>query len=480
MTKIEPYKLGGKWKRIHFVGIGGVGMSPIAKLCLERGLAVSGSDIRENPNTIRLKTMGASLFYTHDATNIRRADVVVISSAIPDTNPERIQAQSVGIPVIKRGTALAMLMSDYPKQIAVAGTHGKTTCSGLLAHTFHQLRLDPTYLVGATVVSTGFNAALGHSPYFISESDESDGSFLELCPSIGIITNIEPEHIAHYGSFDALCTAFQTFMNAIATMGGTLVINADDPGVMSLASAITPPARTMTFGLSSPADVSASTIAFHPTKTTFTVHAPNHDSLPAEIPLLGRHNIYNSLAVIAAGLVEGIHLPDFLTSLSSFRGVGRRFEHIGSINDIHIYDDYAHHPTEIDTTLTGAKLANASRLICIFQPHRYSRTSQLLTEFGHCFSQADRVIITDIYGANEPNPTQMSGQDVVDVIATATNQAVDYVANKSLIPRFLIPQLEPGDTIVTMGAGDISSLAKELVNHLKSVLVEPSLDHVAI
>ena len=457
-------------QRLHFIGIGGTGMSPIAKLCLEQGREVSGSDMKESANTIRLKTLGAKLFYEHKDTNIHRIDAVIVSSAIDPENPELMEAQSRNIPVIQRGQALAYLMAEFPKRVVVAGTHGKTTTTGMLAHAMTAMRLQPTYLVGATVMNSGINANLGKSHYFVTESDESDGSFMCLSPNVAIVTNIEPEHLTHYGgSFETLCDSFRQFMADTVSRNGKLIVNADDDEVMALAAEF-PVESVITFGMEREAMIRATQIEQSAMGSRYQLHVKGDVVGAVSLQLLGRHNVANSLAAMGVALSEGVSVSEFSVALGQFSGVSRRFEKLVERDGICVYDDYAHHPTEILTTLSGIKAAGYARVICVFQPHRYSRTLQLLDEFGECFAPADWVIITDIYAASEKNETEATGQLVVDKIQAKPSQKIEYMAQKSQIPSHLIGELRRGDLVITMGAGDITTTGKALANEIKAKL----------
>lgn len=452
---------------IHFIGIGGSGMSAIARIAIEKGYRVSGSDLKESVNTVRLKNLGARVFYEHVPANIREADLVVASGAISMANPEYEGAVRSQIPVYTRAQFLGFLMDQFPKKISVAGTHGKTTTTSLTTRVLEMCGTNPTYLIGADMNDFGGNAGLGQGAYFVAESDESDGSFLQLNPNIAIITNIEPEHMNYFKTEENLMDHFNQFIERVLEVDGYVVVNRDDERISKLTETMDQK-NIIYYGLHKEANLMAKNVHLHENGVTYDLVVDGKDRGEVNLQVLGRHNAYNSLAAIGVGLRESLPLPSILQGLSQFSGTRRRMQLIGDVNDIRIYDDYGHHPTEIKATLEAAKQSFKRHLICIFQPHRYTRTQSLLNDFPLCFDSADRVIITDIYSSGEDPIDGVSSQSIITAMQKTHSQA-EYIANKSAIPEKIMDQLKPGDMIVTMGAGDIHTIAKEISIRLKSL-----------
>lgn len=455
-----------KHKTIHFIGIGGVGMSGLARILLAQGYRVSGTDMKETIQTIRLRDLGATLFYGHDAANLRLADIVVVSSAIDVNNPELAYALAEHIPVIKRGELLGILMQAFAVRIAVCGTHGKTTTSAMTARALDICGKMPTFVIGADVHDYGINAVLGESDFFVAESDESDGSFLYQEPSVGLFTNLEQEHMEHYGSLENLKEHFLRFMEGIVSRDGILIINADDPILYELGQQF-PSTAVQWYGLRDDLSCRADTIVHHAEGVTFQVHLNHGPASEVNLKLMGTHQVYNALAVIAMGYRLNLPLDGIIKGLGLFSGTKRRCQLVGESGNIAVYDDYAHHPTEIRVTLEALKNSLKRRLICVFQPHRYSRTKDLLAQFPNAFGAADLTIITEIYAANEAKIRGLSGKLIVEKMKDNGNAHALFIPQKSDIARKLIPLLIPGDIVVLMGAGDISSVGKELVAQLR-------------
>ncbi|MGE4169332.1 MAG: UDP-N-acetylmuramate--L-alanine ligase [Candidatus Margulisiibacteriota bacterium] len=462
-----------KKKTIYFIGIGGAGMSAIAKILLEQGYKVSGSDLKETITTIRLKDLGAKLFYGHDPKNLRSADYVVVSSAISEDNPEYTHALQEKLPVLKRAEMLNEVMKSFPGRISVAGTHGKTTTTSMITRVLESANQKPTYIIGAEMADYGGSAGLGDGNYVVAESDESDGSFLHLEATIGVLTNIEPEHMDYYKRVDNLFGHFVTFMNAILSRKGYLVLNADDANLMSLVPQLSDTSSVIYYGIEAEASIRAQSIVHSPTGVHFNLLVNGEDMGEVLLSVKGVHNVYNALAAIAFGLREHLPLDLIKKGLMNFTGAKRRLQVIGQVNDIIVYDDYGHHPTEIRVTLEGVKQSLQRRTICIFQPHRYTRTRDLLESFPTAFGAADKVIITEIYSANEKKISGISGKVIVDKMKKLYPQVdVCFISKKSDIASKLAPTLKQGDVVITMGAGDIYTVAKELYVQLK----EASLD----
>lgn len=451
-------------KRLHFIGIGGAGMSAIAKVALERGYKVSGSDLKESIYTIRLKDLGAEIYIGHKPANLRKADVIVLSSAIPDENPEFQFAKQERIPMIRRAEMLAILMADSPCSIGVAGTHGKTTTSSMMTQVLALCDKKPTFVIGAELKNFGSNGALGHLEYFVAEADESDGSFLCLHPKIGIITNVEADHLDYYESFEDIQTHFKRYIDDIIQRGGYVALNQDDPILKSLGDAY--PTGVHYYGIQTSAPVMAQEIQQTSQGTRFSLVIEGNPQGEVQLQVHGHHNVMNALGVLTVAWQSKLPLEKVKKGLSDFSGTKRRFQFIGQAKQIKVYDDYAHHPTEINVTLKGAKAGFNQRLICIFQPHRYTRTRDLMHQFSDSFDAADAVFITDIYAANEKKIEGVTSKKIVEDLKKKGISA-HYIPKKGDIVQDILPHLKPQDLVITMGAGDINSVAKELFAQLK-------------
>ncbi len=450
---------------IHFIGIGGSGMSGIATVLLQKGFKVSGSDLKESGVTLRLAELGASIFIGHDRDHIGHdTDMVIISSAIREDNPELVTAREKGIEIVKRGEMLARLMEEK-KGIAVAGAHGKTTTSSMIALAFERNGLDPTVIVGGDVSEFGGNAKLGHGEYLIAEADESDGSFLLLSPFIAVITNIEDDHLDYYGSREAIKRAFEEFVGRVPE-GGYTVMCADDPNVRELTEGYGK--RVITYGINHPAYYSAGNIRTEGLPTTAEIYYRGDKLGELELNVPGVHNINNAMAAIAVGRIAGLDFEAVAKALQSFRGVHRRFQLLGNVNGIRVVDDYAHHPTEVKATLRAAQQTKANRVIGVFQPHRFTRTKFLHKEFGEAFSDADIIIINEIYAAGETPIEGVSAELIVRAITDREKRPVYYFGTTEEITDFLCRTAEPGDLILTLGAGNIWTVGTELVERLKA------------
>lgn len=449
------------WHHIHLIGIGGVGMSGLAHLYHQQGFRVTGSDLARNSYTKKLEALGISVFMGHHADHSTGADCVIVSSAVQPTNPELVAAKTAGCPVIKRGDALAHIMTHYPHRWVVAGTHGKTTTSTLWVHALTQIGQPPSYAIGATVLHSGTNAHTQSTTHFVAESDESDGSFLALSPTVAIITNIEHEHVDFYPTISELVASFRVFIATVLDAGGWVIANYDDP---ILAQALpTQSDRIITYGTHPNATVFATDIDTTPTGCHYTLNTPNGVVKQIELPMLGDHNISNSLGVMAALYQADLPVPP--TVFSGFKGASRRFEPIGTHNAIQIIDDYAHHPTEIKTVLAGMKALNAARIVCVFQPHRLSRVAALVTDFSNCFNDADWLIVTPIYTANEPpKNSDAIRQELLINIQRHSTATVQYESDLNALADKVAPALRPGDVVITLGAGNISRVAHALLH----------------
>ena len=442
-------------EKIHFIGIGGAGMSGIAQILLELGgYQISGSDLKKSEITERLVKLGAVVYTGHHEDNLdNKVDTVVISSAIPADNPEVVKAKKSGIPVIQRGEMLSRLM-ERQKGIAIAGAHGKTTTSSLTSLLFENNNLDPTVVLGGEFNDIGGNAKLGQGKYIIAEADESDGSFLKLNPTITVVTNIDDDHLDYYGSNENIKKAFIEFILK-TPQNSFAVVCADDPGVKAILPEIEKKVRLIKYGLSAKADYLARDIRFAGITTKFLVE--NQGKILGEIVLNipGKHNVYNALAAVAVGMECGIDFPNIAQSLHLFQGVHRRFEKVGVVNGVSIYDDYAHHPSELKAAIAAAKLMGVQRLIAVFQPHRFSRTQFLKEEFGSAFRDADILIITEIYAAGEKPINGVNAHLLLEEIEKQTGQRTKYIADLKEIAIKLADVVRPGDLVLTLGAGDI-------------------------
>ncbi len=442
-------------RHVHFVGIGGVGMCGLAEILHVSGYSVSGSDLRESAITERLEGLGVRLSIGHEAAAVREADVVVYSSAIRATNPELVAAHGRGIPVIPRAEMLAELMR-MKYGVAIAGSHGKTTTTSLVGAVLEAGELDPTTIVGGMVKSLGANSQLGAGDVLVAEADESDGSFLRLAPTVVVITNVDREHLEHYGSYEALERSFVAFANRVPFYGVS-VLCLDDPGVQRLLPEIT--RRTTTYGLSAQADVGAERIVPEGLLTRFRPRARGESLPELRLAMPGEHNVTNALAAIAVGLEFEVPFERIKSALEEFRGIGRRFEVLGERDRVLVIDDYAHHPAEIRATLAAARQGLGRRLVAVFQPHRYTRTRDLFDDLARAFHDADQLLLTDIYAAGEEKLAGVSASALAEASRDFGHQGVRYVSEKEELLPALREVIEPGDAVIFMGAGDIGRIA---------------------
>lgn len=450
-------------RKIHFVGIGGAGMSAIAKVLLERGLSVSGSDLKRSGAIGVLEATGAAVSIGHDASNVAGVDLVVISSAIPETNPEVVAAREIGIEVITRGRALALVL-EGTDAVIVAGTHGKTTTTSMIVSILLDGGSDPTYLIGGGLNDSGTNARHGTSRLSVAESDESDGSFLLLEPHVAVVTNVEADHLDHWGSFDAIVDAFDRWLGHVDD-DGTIVVPAANHHLVDAARATG--RKILTFG--DGGDVAATDIAFDVPGARFEL-VEGGDSYPVVLKVRGAQIVSNALAAAAACLAAGMSLEGVARGLGGYRGVERRFQRRGEAAGVVVIDDYAHHPTEIKAVLAASRPGPWRRVVAVFQPHRYSRTQAFFEEFGGSFAGADRIVVTDIYGAGEQPRPGITGKLVSDsVAANLPGRSVAYLPHRDEVLDYLAVNLRPGDMVLTLGAGDVSAYGDELLSRLKEV-----------
>lgn len=453
-----------RYKNIYLIGIGGCGVSAIAKILHQMGFKVSGSDIKESSNTMRLKDLGIKVFIEHNPSNLRDANLVVYSSAIAKTNIEYHEAVAKNLPIIKRAEMLSWIMDRFKHRIAVAGTHGKTTTTSMISKILYDGGLDPTYLIGGETDYVDGNARLGKGDYSVAEADESDGSFLELNPSISILTNIEPDHMEYFGTVDNLHKIFFEFVEK-TQKDGLLIAGIDSEASATIAAKTS--LKKITYSINSDADFTANKFYFDKNGSSFNVFYKGKKLGEMRLSVPGEQNVSNSLAAIAVGLEAGIPFASIVSILNSFNGAKRRFQFIGEVDGITIVDDYAHHPTEVKATLRAAKLGwgEDHRIVAIFQPHRYSRTLNLFNQFGEAFVDADLLVLTEIYSAGEAPIQNVDGKLISKEVEK--HQDVLYIQRKERIPEILMKTLKSGDMVITMGAGDIHTVGKELLSRLK-------------
>ena len=464
-------KLPGELGPIHFVGIGGIGMSGIAEVLLTLGYRVQGSDSKKSKITDRLETLGATVFEGQRAENVAGAGVIVISTAIKKGNPELEEARRRGLPVVRRAEMLAELMR-LRSNIAIAGTHGKTTTTTMVATLLDAGGLDPTVINGGVIHAYGSNARAGAGEWMVVEADESDGSFNRLPADIAIVTNIDPEHMEHWGSFDALRQAFTNFASSIPFYG-LAVCCTDHPEVQALVGRLTD-RRVVTFGFNAQADVRAMNLTYHKGIAHFDIALQGETtdgSVPmiegCTLPMPGDHNVSNCLAAVAVARHLGIKKSEIRTALAKFGGVGRRFTRVGEINGVTIIDDYGHHPVEIAAVLKAARQASTGRVIAVHQPHRYSRLSNLFEDFCTCFNEADVVAIADVYSAGEEPIPGASRDDLVAGLIAHGHRHARAILSEDDLERLVREQARPGDMVVCLGAGTISTWANALPARLQ-------------
>jgi UDP-N-acetylmuramate--alanine ligase len=458
----------GTTRRVHFVGIGGIGMSGIAELLANLGYVVSGSDTKRTDTTARLETMlGVTVYEGHAAKNVGDADVVVYSSAVRPANAEIVEAHRLGVPVIPRAEMLAELMR-LRFSIAIAGSHGKTTTTSMIAFVLERAGLDPTAVIGGRLSAFGSNARLGSGDYLVAEADESDRSFLMLWPSIAVITNIDHEHMESYGSFGDLQQAFAQFANKVPFYGA-VVACADDPSLLEILPTIT--RRVVTYGFDRThaqiigADVELG--SFGGRCAVWRRGLERDDLLGTlELSVPGRHNLQNALAVVAVGERLGLEFARVADALSSFHGAERRFERHGEFGGILVVDDYGHHPTEIAAVLAAARATLSRRIVVAFQPHRYSRTERLFDAFGPALRDADEILLTDIYPAGEEPIAGVTVEALANAVRAGSGRPVRVIPALDAVVPELLRIVRPGDVVITLGAGSIGSLPKRLVQRL--------------
>jgi UDP-N-acetylmuramate--alanine ligase len=454
-----------RYQHIHFIGVGGIGMSGIAEILLNLGYRVSGSDVKRSETVERLERLGAKVHVGHHAENVEGAHVVVYSSAVPRDNPEMQAARQRQIPAIPRAEMLAELMR-LKYAIAVAGTHGKTTTTSMVGTVLAEGRYDPTIVVGGRITALGSNARLGQGDFLVAEADESDGSFLKLTPTIAVVTTIDAEHLDYYPSLDAIRDAFVAFV-AKVPFYGCAVLCLDEPNIQAMIPRVEK--RVITYGLASSADLVARHLEMSGMKSRFEVvhHGTRLGDCMLQVP--GRHNVLNALAAIGVGLDLEIPFLTIQKALGAFTGVQRRFQVKGETAGILVVDDYGHHPAEIRATLAAARSGFDRRIVTVFQPHRYTRTRHLKQEFVTAFNQADVLLVLDVYAAGEAPIPGVTSADLADAIRAHGHRNVTYVgSDKAAVVEHLIETVRRGDLVLTLGAGDVGQLGPELLRRLEA------------
>jgi len=450
----------------HFIGAGGAGMSGIALVLAKRGARVTGSDLKESRYSRALEAAGVPVAIGHRAENLGSPEVVVVSSAIPDTNPEVVEAVGLGIPVWPRARMLAHLAGGR-STIAVAGTHGKTSTSSMAATMFSGMGLDPSFLIGGEVRGFDTNAVNGSGEYYVVEADESDGSFVFLDPHVAIVTNIEADHLDHYGTLAHVEDAFVDFMSRVSPEGA-VVVWGDSPRAVELAKQAG--RRLVTYGFTDACDVRCRVIGREGIGTRFEVVFPDGHAVRTVTQVPGDHMALNGTAALATAWFLGLDVTAAAEALGGFSGVKRRFDLVGEVGGVTVVDDYAHHPTEVRATLKAAHALGFGRVIVLFQPHRYSRTEALAREFGDAFTSADRVAFMDVYSAGEPPIPGVSGKTLLEeVLEQHPRTQAAYLPHRGDIVTFLASRCRPGDLLLTMGAGDVTTVGPELVHELTAM-----------
>lgn len=465
MTEVSS---NAKIESAHFIGIGGAGMSGIALVLHERGCKVTGSDLKASHYVRELEDAGIEVHVGHEAATIDAVmpQVIVTSTAIPETNPEVLRARELGIPIWPRAKMLSYL-SDDALTVAVAGTHGKTTTSSMVATMLDKLGLDPSFLIGGVVEGYDTNGKNGDGGYFVCEADESDGSFLYLNPDVVVVTNIEADHLDHYGTLENIEKTFCKFMDLVGEKG-TVIINGDNSHYVELARSTG--RHVVTYGFDESCDyVCRPEDTHHKIESNFSVATPSHGEVHVTIAANpGRHNMANATAALAVADVLGQGVDEAVRALSQFKGARRRFTHVGDIAGVTVVDDYGHHPTEVAATLAAAKDLQFSRIVCVFQPHRYSRTQALADKFAHAFKDVDVLRVMDVFSAGEMPIPGISGKTISSGVAAAGEVAdVEYVPNRRKLVEELVDLVRPGDLLITQGAGDVTQIGPLFIEAMR-------------
>jgi len=453
----------GKIRKIHFIGIGGIGMSGIAEVLINLGYQVSGSDLKESEITRRLSDLGGAITYGHRRENLTEVDVVVTSTAVRTDNPEVLEAHRRLVPVIPRAEMLAELMR-MKYGIAIAGTHGKTTTTSMVATVLTHCGIDPTAVIGGRLDAFGSNAKLGQGKYLVAEADESDGSFLKLSPTIAVVTNIDADHLDYYRDLDEIRTTFIDFINKVPFYG-LAVLCLDDANIQALLPQVRK--RLVTYGLNSQADFAASAIEHSADRTAFTVHYRGQTLGRLGFRMPGRHNVLNALAAVAVGMELDLPFAAIAEGFKDFGGVQRRFQIKGEVDGVMVVDDYGHHPAEIKATLAAARSGWQRRVVTVFQPHRYSRTRALFDEFVTAFYQADHLVVMDVYAAGEDPLPGVSAAALAAGISGHGHRSCVYAADRTAALAHLRDTVRPGDMVITLGAGNVWQVGEEFLAGLK-------------
>ena len=460
--------------KVHLVGIGGAGMSGIARILLARGREVSGSDARDSRTVLALRAQGAQVALGHRAENLDQLDgdptAIVVSTAIRPDNPELLEAQRRGVAVLRRAEALAALMADH-RVACVAGTHGKTSTTSMLTVALQHCRLDPSFAIGGDLNDSGANAHHGEGGVFVAEADESDGSFLVFAPSVAVVTNVEPDHLDHHGSAEAYTAVFDEFVRRIEP-GGVLIADADDPGAARIAElGESEGLRVRRYGREVTGDGDARIVGYRPEHgagiATVELQGAEARRVDVQVSVPGEHMAANAVAALLAGLELGASLEGLLDGLAAFGGVRRRFEFKGAAGGVQVFDDYAHHPTEVEAQLRAARpVAADGRLVVVFQPHLFSRTAAFAGEFAKALGLADEVVVLDVYGAREDPQPGVTGALIADAVPAAAER-VHYEPSLTAAAPLVAGLVRPGDLVLTMGAGDVTMLGPEILEELE-------------
>ena len=465
-----PFEIGP----VHFIGIGGIGMSGIAEIMLRTGYQVQGSDAKASANTERLEKLGAKVFIGHDAANVEGAYAIVYSTAVKPDNPEMVAGRARRLPLVRRAEMLAELMR-LQFSVAVGGTHGKTTTTSMVAALLDAGGLDPTVVNGGIINAYGTNAKVGAGDWIVVEADESDGTFLKLKSTVAIVTNIDPEHLDHYGDFEAVKKAFRDFVENIPFYGFAAICT-DHPEVQAMAARVEN-RRLVTYGVNPQAEVRAENCTMGPDGARFDVTIRPNEGAPIRyddlrLPMAGQHNMLNALAAIAVARELGVGAEDIRKGLAGFEGVKRRFTTTGVANGVRIVDDYGHHPVEIASVLKAARAVSEGKVIAVVQPHRYSRLNDLFDEFCHCFNDADVVVVADVYAAGEAPLAGVDRDALVEGLRRYGHRHVLPLQGPAELAALIRAEAKPGDLVVLLGAGDITSWAYALPGELTALAAE--------
>ncbi|MBU5425491.1 UDP-N-acetylmuramate--L-alanine ligase [Tissierella pigra] len=453
-----------EYSKVHFIGIGGISMSGLAEILLSEGYSVSGSDAKDSPIIEKLRDMGAKIYINHNEDNVNDADLIIYTDAISKDNEELTKAFSIGVPVIDRATFLGALMKNYKNSIAVSGTHGKTTTTSMLSTILNRSTLNPTILLGGQLDEINGNVRLGSKDFILTEACEYKGNILKYFPTMAIILNIDADHLDFFKNMDHILDTFVQYGENLSSHS-RLLINADDGNAKKVIEKTK--AKVITFGKNGDWDYTAENINFSPEGyPSYTLRIKGEGLYTIHLNVMGEHNVYNSLASIAAAHIYGVPIEDIQNNISLYSGVHRRLELKGYFNDIKIIDDYAHHPTEIKASLNAIKKSTQGNIYCVFQPHTFTRTKLLLNNFAESFTDANKVIITDIYAAREKDNGLIHSKDLVDAIIDKGSDAI-YLGSFNEVENYLLDNIKENDIIVTMGAGNVYMVGDSIISQNK-------------